>query len=370
MIFYLNGFYAGTMGGKITVSKWYQKEYWEKERNRRSPSHPVIKAFAEPKVHYINRILASRGSRKFNEMTLLDVGCGNGFFTYYFEPIYDTYGIDYSEFMLSINPCKKRACGSATDLPFAENSFDIVFCSNLLHHLEEPIDAVREMRRVSRKYVVLSEPTERVIEICEEITRRKLDIAFICMSRVGRFVNKEILKVMKRAGCKQISFGIESGSQKVLNAMKKGTTIKDARDSIKLVKDVGIKTHASYMIGNIGETKETIKQTIEFAKELDTDIAAFFVTSPLPGTELWNEAVSKGYIKEDFEWIDFSPLSKNESVLDLPGLCSKEIKKWHRRVVKEYYLRPKYILKQVFGQKGEVDILNLIDGFKILLRLS
>jgi len=144
--------------GKITVSKLYQKGYWEGGRNRRLPSHPVIKAFAEPKVHYINRILASGISRKFNKMTLLDVGCGNGFFTYYFEPIYDTYGIDYSEFMLSINPCKKRVCGSATDLPFAENSFDIVFCSNLLHHLEEPIDAVREMRRVSRKYVVLSEP--------------------------------------------------------------------------------------------------------------------------------------------------------------------------------------------------------------------
>ena len=211
---------------------------------------------------------------------------------------------------------------------------------------------------------------ERVVKICEEIILRKLNIAFTCMSRVGRFVNKEILEAMKRAGCKQISFGIESGSQKILNAMKKGITIEDARNTIKLVKDVGIKTHVSYMIGNIGETEETIIQTIEFAKELDTDIAAFFATSPLPGTELWNEAVNKGYIRKDFEWTDFSPLPKNETVLDLPGLCSNEIKKWHRRAVKEYYLRPKYILKQAFALKSKMDVLNLIDGFKILLRLD
>lgn len=143
---------------EVIVSRLHQKEYWEKERSRRSPSHPVIQAFAEPKVHYINTILSSRTSGELNEMTLLDVGCGNGFFTFYFEPIYNTYGLDYSEFMLATNPCTKKICASATHLPFAENSFDIVFCSNLLHHLEEPIDAVREMRRVSRKYVILSEP--------------------------------------------------------------------------------------------------------------------------------------------------------------------------------------------------------------------
>ena len=91
-------------------------------------------------------------------LSLLDVGCGNGFFAYYFEGIYNTFALDFSELMLGNNPCKKKICGSASKLPFGDDSFDITFCSNLLHHLEEHEEAVSEMKRVSRKYVVISEP--------------------------------------------------------------------------------------------------------------------------------------------------------------------------------------------------------------------
>lgn len=212
---------------------------------------------------------------------------------------------------------------------------------------------------------------ERVHELCEEILQRNLDIAFTCMSRVGAFVAKDMLQVMKKAGCKQISFGIESGSQTVLDTMHKKIRIDEARDSIQLVKDAGIKTHASYMIGNLEETQETIRQTIELAKELNTDIAAFFVTSPFPGTELWNEAVRRGYVREDVKWIDFSPLSsQGVPVLNLPDLSSEEIKAWHKRAIREYYLRPRYIAKRLFGLKSRVDILNLINGIKIFLRIQ
>jgi len=137
----------------MTESKMeHQREYWEGERERRPPEHPVIEAFVIPKINYI------RDYVDLSKISILDVGCGNGFFTYYFSKLAYTVGIDYSRYMLSINPSNPLIQGSALALPFKINSFDLVFCSNLLHHVEDPTIVVKEMKRVSKKFVVLSEP--------------------------------------------------------------------------------------------------------------------------------------------------------------------------------------------------------------------
>jgi SAM-dependent methyltransferase len=137
----------------MTESKMeHQREYWEGERERRSPEHPVIDAFVTPKINYISDYV------DLSKMCILDVGCGNGFFTYYFSKLAYTVGIDYSRYMLSINPCDPLIQGSALQLPFKTNSFDLVFCSNLLHHVKNPEIVVSEMKRVSKKFVILSEP--------------------------------------------------------------------------------------------------------------------------------------------------------------------------------------------------------------------
>ena len=137
----------------MTESKMeHQREYWEGERERRSPEHPVIDAFVTPKINYISDYV------DLSKMSILDVGCGNGFFTYYFSKLAYTVGIDYSRYMLSINPCDLLIQGSALQLPFKTNSFDLVFCSNLLHHVKNPEIVVSEMKRVSKKFVILSEP--------------------------------------------------------------------------------------------------------------------------------------------------------------------------------------------------------------------
>ena len=130
----------------------HQRKYWEEKRKRRSPEHPAIEAFARPKIKYIGDYV------DISRMSILDVGCGNGYFTYYFSKLAYTVGIDYSRHMLSINPGALLIQGSALALPFKTNSFDLIFCSNLLHHVKDPETVVREMKRVSKKYVVLSEP--------------------------------------------------------------------------------------------------------------------------------------------------------------------------------------------------------------------
>lgn len=131
-----------------------QKQYWENIKERRDWDHPAVKAFSFPKIEIIEKYCGPLANK-----SILDVGCGNGFFTVPFSfRAKKVIGIDFSEKMLSLNPHKKCFKASAEKLPFKENSFDICFCSNLLHHLKKPERAVKEMSRVSKEWIILSEP--------------------------------------------------------------------------------------------------------------------------------------------------------------------------------------------------------------------
>jgi ubiquinone/menaquinone biosynthesis C-methylase UbiE len=129
--------------------------YWEREElsKRRTPQHPVITAYVQPKIDMIRHYISIT-----KQTRLLDVGCGNGFFTFYFNEICDTWGVDYSKKMLHMNPVKKTILMDASELSFRDNSFDIVFCHALLHHTDNIDTVISEMRRVSKKYVILLEP--------------------------------------------------------------------------------------------------------------------------------------------------------------------------------------------------------------------
>ena len=211
--------------------------------------------------------------------------------------------------------------------------------------------------------------SERTSALCEDILRRNLNVAWVCMCRAGQ-VSKDLLRLMKRAGCREISFGLESGDQDILNRMHKDITLEKALESVRLTQKAGIRTHASYMIGNLGENEKTIRKTIDFAKKLNTDIAAFFTTTPLPGTELYDNALQAGYIRKNVNWNNFSPLSKVNPVMSLPGLDSEALMRWHRCAIKEYYLRPRYILKKLFSLRTKGDFLNIYNGLRLFLRIG
>lgn len=137
------------------ASETHQKDYWERKQleQRRHPRHPVIAAYVLPKINVLRRHVEITPRTR-----LLDVGCGNGFFTYYFDKICDVHGIDFSEKMLEINPVKKTSLMSAEDLKFDDNSFDVAFCHALLHHVENMAKVIQQMQRVSKKYVIILEP--------------------------------------------------------------------------------------------------------------------------------------------------------------------------------------------------------------------
>src|SRR3989344_3778235 len=210
---------------------------------------------------------------------------------------------------------------------------------------------------------------KRTIEFCQEVKKRDLDIVWVCMCRVD-YLDEETLREMKSAGCRKIMFGFESGSQMILDIMKKRVALDKAEEAVRLVKKAGIKTAGNFMFGNIGETEETIKQSIKLAKKLNCDTMGFFVASPYPGTEFYETAKARGYFRKDIEWKDFTLVSNNLPPLNLPGLPAERILYWQKRAFREYYLRPRYVLMKIAGVNSWVDLKNLYNGAKLFLRIE
>lgn len=152
---------------------------------KRSPNHPAVEACLKPKLEYIQNHIDLVGMR------VLDIGCGNGFLTYYLSKITPTVGLDISREILSINPCKQLVLGSALNMPFRDNSFDVVCCANLLHHLESPELAVDEMVRVSKEYIVICEPNKfnPLMALFSLITRGERRLLKLSLKKLLRKLN-------------------------------------------------------------------------------------------------------------------------------------------------------------------------------------
>lgn len=129
---------------------------------------------------------------------------------------------------------------------------------------------------------------KRVEEICQKMIKEKLNLSWICSSRIDN-VDRKLLYLMKKARCHLVRFGVESGSQRVLTKIKKGTKISQIRKVFRDCHQVGLETHAHFMIGLPGEKEADIKRTIDFAIEIEPTLATFGICTPYPGTPLFDE---------------------------------------------------------------------------------
>lgn len=141
-----------------------------------------------------------------------------------------------------------------------------------------------------------------VLNFCKRIRERKLRFEWGCQARVNT-VSEEMLKAMKKAGCIQLDFGVESGSNKVLKVLKKDIDTDTIKGAFKLARRCGLRTLATFMVGNPEETKEDIEKTYKLAKEISADYTEFFFTTPYPGTELFKMATENNWIDKS---LDFS----------------------------------------------------------------
>jgi anaerobic magnesium-protoporphyrin IX monomethyl ester cyclase len=175
-----------------------------------------------------------------------------------------------------------------------------------------------------------------VMELCDLIVERGLKVRWTCNSRVDT-IDEEMLVKMKRAGCWLIAFGIESGSQQVLDNVKKDAKVEDTIAAINLCKKHGIKTWGYFIIGLPGESKRTVRETIDLSKKIPLDIALFHVAMPYAGTEFYFQAVANGWLNT-FDWKHFD--MNDSAVVGYEGFGAEEILKATKQAFREFYLRP------------------------------
>ncbi|MBU2037076.1 B12-binding domain-containing radical SAM protein [Patescibacteria group bacterium] len=203
---------------------------------------------------------------------------------------------------------------------------------------------------------------ELIREFCETIIREKIDIIWSCFTRVD-CVDESLLFLMKKSGCHLVLIGVESADEQILKNVNKKISLTQAVNFIKMARRVGLETRAAFMFGNQGETEETIKKTIDFAVELDSDEVQFNIATPYPGTEFFCWAKEREYIKSS-NWDDYSYAN---IVLELPGLNQEKLQYYYELAHRKFYFRPKIIFRRFCHIRSWAQLKQEIKGGLALL---
>lgn len=206
---------------------------------------------------------------------------------------------------------------------------------------------------------------KRVLEICQGIIDRKLKIEWKCEGRVN-LADKETLTLMKKAGCSMIAYGVESGNQKGLDYLNKGTTVEQIRNAFELTKRAGIRPMAYFVLGIPVETYDDELRTIDFAKEIKPAYAQFSVLSPVPGTKLYDDAVRMGWYKEVEAK---NPMDKdvNRPAIINENWDEEKLVRILREAHRRFYMSPWYIMERIKEVTSFKDFMRkAMAGMKIL----
>lgn len=208
---------------------------------------------------------------------------------------------------------------------------------NVIHEIEENISR----HRVNDFFIwadTFTADVNYVKEFCRTIINRGLRLSWTCNSRVDT-IDHETLSLMKKAGLWMISFGLESGNDKILASTGKGICVEQSVAAVSMAHNVGIKVAGHFIFGLPGETEKTMEETLKLALELPMDIAQFYVASPFPGTRLYEEALQNGWLR-----LNANP-SQDHATMELPGLPSHKVNDFRHMSYKKFYSRPKTFLK-------------------------
>lgn len=150
---------------------------------------------------------------------------------------------------------------------------------------------------------------KRAMEILEGILSKGLNIKWVCDTRVDK-LDKELLQIMKKSGCIRVKIGVESGSDEILKRVKKGISLEQIRNAVKLIKEIAIPLTAYFMIGFPGETDDDVRKTIQFAEEINADYNSLSVIAPYFGTQVYNDLEQSGFEFDKHHWEYFYHQSK------------------------------------------------------------
>jgi len=194
---------------------------------------------------------------------------------------------------------------------------------------------------------------KRVLEFCKKYKRRKLDITWACNARAN--LDYETMNEMKKANCRLVIVGYESGSDKVLKKIKKGITVEQIKKFAADARKADLLVHGDFIVGLPGETKETVRMTKKLIKETKPDILQVSVASPFPGTEFYKWVNDNEYLltSDPNEYLDGQGHQK--AIISYPELSNKEVTKEVDEMLKGYYFSLGYIpiaFRQVFRKHG------------------
>lgn len=258
--------------------------------------------------------------------------------------------------------------------------FLCIYCSKPISgnifRARSPENVLREIEYLKERYKIreiifyddsFTFDRQRIIEICRLLIEKKLNIKWKCETRVN-LVDQDLLQLMKKAGCYLIGYGIESGNQRILNILKKGIMLDSVKRAVELTKKTGIETLGYFMLGIPGESEKEIKETIEFAKNLNVDYAQFSIATAFPGTELYQIAKAENRVPKD--WQDsFYALGQTQKIISLCGLAPKTLQKYLKMAYRSFYFRPKYILNKIKKIKSADDFTFYLKGARSLLKI-
>lgn len=216
---------------------------------------------------------------------------------------------------------------------------------NVVSEFEYIIKNFPEVKEIGIEDDTFSADLKRVHEVCELLIKKGINkkIKWWANTRVN--LDLETMKLMKKAGCRLIIPGYESGVQEILDEAHKGITIEESLEFSKNAKKAGLLVHGCFIFGLPGETKETIRKTIEFAKKLNPDTAQFFPLMVYPGTEAYEWSKKNNYLlTEDYsKWLTSEGL--HSTVINLSNLSNNELIEFCDLARKEFYLRKEYFFR-------------------------
>jgi radical SAM superfamily enzyme YgiQ (UPF0313 family) len=211
---------------------------------------------------------------------------------------------------------------------------------NVYEEVKWIVDNIPEMRELSFDDDTFTANREHARNVANLL--KPLGISWTANSRAN--CDYETLKIMREAGLRHVVVGYESGNAQILKNIKKGVTKEQAIQFTKDCKKLGLSIHGAFIMGLPGETKETIRETIEYAKQLDLNSIQASLASPYPGTEFYTLAKEQGWIASD-DFIDSTGHQK--CVINYPNLTNAEIFNSVEEFYDKFYFRPKYILRSI-----------------------
>jgi len=200
-----------------------------------------------------------------------------------------------------------------------------------------------------------------VHDFCDEIIKE--DLEFTWSAQIRADVEYDLLRKMRKAGCRLVIVGFESGSDKVLRVMKKGITVENSRNFARAAKRAGILIHGDFIIGMPGETERTIEETWSLIHYIRPEVLQVSLAAPFPGTEFYEYARRGGYLLSEDPGDYLDSKGHQKSVLSYPGLSASQMESKVDQILKRYYLSVGYlplILKQVLRSRGKDELLRLL----------